>query len=336
MKSYEEMAKSVLDKRDEYEKSKKQHKKLNVALALSSSVILLGIAVLSVGVGIWLSNSPSSDSPKWSNRLQGGADESRNDASATTNTSSESSQPDSSEEASSASSSDKTSSTISSNNSDNPTYTIDSFDKLNFYAGLLAIKRGMSGVVAGNFAETFYTPEEPPTGDPFNDPWITHSLLPDFSKSRFEVYKAYYLKLNITEPDNFIAEKVGTGVIETVITDNSFGLVITFKNGENYYTLSGKPFNSEYYSDAISFNSRSYIEDGYSFTNWHTYPHNIVLKISRGIVTEARFDYNYGVSEKADDAFTPADIVSGSQRGAQALIRVNYTELEKAMPVVVE
>ena len=332
MKSYEEMAKSVLDRRDEYEKNRKQHKKLNVALALSSSVIVLGIAVLSVGVGIWLSNSPSPNSPKWSNRLQGGADESRNDASATTNTSSESSLPDSSEE----SSSDKASSSTSSDNGNTPTYAIDSFDKLNFYAGLLAIKRGMNGGVAGNFAETFYTPEEPPTGDPFNDPWITHSLLPDFSKSRFEVYEAYYLKLNIVDPDNFIAEKVGTGVIETVITDNSFGLVITFKNGKNYYTLSGMPFNSEYYSDAISFNSRSYIENGYSFTNWHTYPHNIVLKISSGIVTEAKFDYNYGVSDKADDSFTPVDIVSGSQRGAKALIRVNYAELEKAMPVVVE
>lgn len=88
----------------------------------------------------------------------------------------------------------------------------------------------------------------------------------------FTIYQVIYFQTELTDENGFLASKIGTGIIDVVITDNNLEPMITFKNGDKYYSccINGSGPQYEEYS------THKYIEgfylvknmeqDNYSFT----------------------------------------------------------------------
>ena len=52
----------------------------------------------------------------------------------------------------------------------------------------------------------------------------------------FYVTRVMFFQIELTNPDGFLASQVGCGVVDVVITNNSIGDMITFKNGDRFYS----------------------------------------------------------------------------------------------------
>ncbi|MBE6958312.1 MAG: hypothetical protein E7447_04090 [Ruminococcaceae bacterium] len=72
----------------------------------------------------------------------------------------------------------------------------------------------------------------------------------------FYVSKVYFFRIEVPE-DSYLAGKVGAGVVNVVISDALWGdFMITFKNGENYFSC----LTNGYSSDDMDFSTHKYIE----------------------------------------------------------------------------
>ena len=60
-----------------------------------------------------------------------------------------------------------------------------------------------------------------------------------------------------------------------------------------------------------------------------------MLTVKDNLIKDARIDYIASSSDGHDD-YIPVDIVSGSQRGAEATLSFTYGELEKSVADVLE
>ena len=52
----------------------------------------------------------------------------------------------------------------------------------------------------------------------------------------FYVTRVMFFQIELTNPEGFLASKVGCGTVDVVITNNSIGDMITFKNGDRFYS----------------------------------------------------------------------------------------------------
>lgn len=79
----------------------------------------------------------------------------------------------------------------------------------------------------------------------------------------FSVYKVVFFQIDIKNADGFLASKVGTGIVDVVITENSLEPMITFKNGDRYYSCCENTLldNGKLYS------THKYIEDFFIVKN---------------------------------------------------------------------
>ena len=143
----------------------------------------------------------------------------------------------------------------------------DSFDKVNYYGGLLTLSEhtkhlrkgrastpgvallaspaggGYRVTLLGNTTETS---EEEAGRDPGPGPvpgdesWQGGIGSSDISGERLCITTAIYFQLRVTEEHEFLAKKVGVGEVHVMITDLSIGInpyaAITFKNGERYFS----------------------------------------------------------------------------------------------------
>ena len=128
----------------------------------------------------------------------------------------------------------------------------DSLDKVNYYAGVRAVSgdfnlastSDVDGLVllddTFDLDETYDLPDES-YREPEDVEWPTRP--PDghdISGELLKITTAVYFRLTVTENDEFLASKIGTGDVSAVMTDLYIGMspyaMITFKNGDNYFS----------------------------------------------------------------------------------------------------
>ncbi len=140
-------------------------------------------------------------------------------------------------------------------------YFIDSIDKINFYSAKKIINetsffpRGMS-----------YKSNGTPAITPLSNIYVQY---PIDRKKVFTTTMVTYFTVELHNEKGFLAQKLGgTGLVEVVVTKNNIddmGEMITFKRGENFYTCFTNGGEYDYDANASSreFSSHKYI-DGYN------------------------------------------------------------------------
>ncbi len=287
MKNYQEIAKTIFKKRDEYIAKQKKKKRVLLATVIPSVVCCV---VLLIGLGLWQDGALDSDilvdtPPPSSNTVlptpnhQSSTTSSQNIASTTPSNSTTTSQTGST----TTSSSTKTTPTQSSQNTtSNPTQTtpsnssdtepsntttdtpegdfrIDSLDKMNFYSAKKIINEySLFPFRVNSFSR--------PQAVRLNQSYIEYPIDKD---KVFTVTMVTYFMIELNDERGFLAQKLGgTGLVEVVVTQNDIddlGYMITFKREENYYScfINGGSVDSEYGTISRKFSSHKYI-DGFN------------------------------------------------------------------------
>ena len=87
----------------------------------------------------------------------------------------------------------------------------------------------------------------------------------------FSVSRVIFFQIEIRNADGFLASKIGTGVADVVITENSLEPMITFKNGDRYYSCcentlldNGKLYSTHKYIDGF-YIVKNLEQENYSF-----------------------------------------------------------------------
>lgn len=88
----------------------------------------------------------------------------------------------------------------------------------------------------------------------------------------FSVSRVIFFQIEIKEDNGFLASKVGTGVVDVVITENSLEPMITFKNGDRYYSCcenslldNGKLYSTHKYIEGF-YIIKNLEQENYSFS----------------------------------------------------------------------
>ncbi len=113
---------------------------------------------------------------------------------------------------------------------------------------------------------TDYIPEPPKNGE---GKVIYYELDPS---EVFSVSKVIFFQIEVKNKDGFLASKVGTGTVDVVITENSLEPMITFKNGDRYYSCcensnldNGKLYSTHKYIDGF-YLVKNLEQENYSFS----------------------------------------------------------------------
>lgn len=72
----------------------------------------------------------------------------------------------------------------------------------------------------------------------------------------FTLSKVIFFQINVTDEYGFLASKVGTGVVDVVITENSLEPMITFRNGSRFYSC----LENGWSADHREFTTAKYVE----------------------------------------------------------------------------
>lgn len=274
MKNYNQMAENVFRRRDEYLKEKARKKPIIITLVSLSLCLVL---TFSVGGGVWLkgyiSGTYNSDIAQT---------ESIPSFAPTSSTPSKTDKPSSNPDAESSTA--KYSSTYSDFSSTYPYHDeyhfenesdygdgdqnafqyITSIDSLNYYTGKFVATKDKV-LMSGNLK-----PPKPITL--INDLGIKKVLPTSANKvyypikpdTVFTVKSAIYFQAEIKVENGFLASKLGVGTTDVVMTVNNIDTIITFKQGEKFYSCMINSGHNDYegwYS--VKFSSHKYI-DGYN------------------------------------------------------------------------
>lgn len=256
MKSYNEIANSVFERRDKHIAKQKRKKRIItsvVAPALCCCIVII-ISLTLWEIGFFNNNMPvidnnSSSNPS-SNSSQGGFIPGN-------------STPSNSSEITSSEPFDDTPSTIvpSEPPAIETNCNIDSIDKINFYSAKKIISE--NSLI--------------PTGMRNNDSSLpkiimlnkTYTEYPIDRNKIFTTTMVTYFTIKLNDKKGFLAQKLGgTGLVEVVVTQNNIedmGQMITFKREEKYYTCFANGGQIDLYSNKSSseFSSHKYT-DGFN------------------------------------------------------------------------
>lgn len=251
MKSYDEIAKNVLKRRDEYEAKKKNDKKIvkrTVTSILFGTVApILCIVVLVVCFKVWgkvfLSNEISATEDSDVNT----SSESKYDKYYNSKYPFFTNPPDSSNS--------------SGNNSQYPSYpqdkySIDSIDKVNFYSA--------KKIISDNSLLPIGTSENGLTMPNVTMLGSKYAEYPIDKNKVFTITMVTYFKIELNNEKGFLAQKLGgTGLVEVVVTENNLeqlGRMITFKRNDKYYTclMNNEEYNGS--KKSYGFSSHKYIK----------------------------------------------------------------------------
>ena len=265
MKSYDEIADSIFERRDKYIEKKKRNKRIIIGTV---TPVFCCCVVLITSFGLWKSGFFGNNIPV--------SDSSQNVSDNSENASSEDSSKNSS--ISSNSSQDSNPSSNPSNNSsqggfipdnttpsDPPTietdYFIDSIDKINFYSAKKIISDN-SLLPFGMRGNVFSTPRI----------LLLNNAYFEYPIDRSKVFTATmvtYFTIELNDEKGYLAQKLGgTGLVEIVVTENNIedmGQMITFKKNDKYYTCFMNGQSNDINSGMVSreFSSHKYI-DGFN------------------------------------------------------------------------
>ena len=288
MKSYNEIANSVFERRDKYIATQKRKKRIIISVvapALCCCIVIITSFTL-WEIGFFNSNIPVIDNSQ--NISDNSNNSSTDDNQNSTTNSSNSSQDDNTSSAPSSNPSDNNSSqdefipdnsTPSNPDEDPPSkptddtpskvtpstppvtetnYFIDSIDKINFYSAKKIIS-DKSLFPLGMSADAFTAPNA----------LLLNNTYAEYPIDRNKVFTATmvtYFTIELNDEKGFLAQKLGgTGLVEVVITKNNIddlGEMITFKREEKYYTClkNGGGYDTDTNITNSDFSSHKYIE----------------------------------------------------------------------------
>ncbi len=251
MKSYNEIANSVFERREKHIAMQKRKKRIIISVVaptLCCCIVIITSFTL-WEIGFFNSNIPVIDN-------------SQNVSDNSNNSSTDNSTSSNSDDVTPSEPSDDTPSTVIP--SDPPVietkYNIDSIDKINFYSAKKIISEnslfpfGMSNNVSS------------PKIIMLNK---TYTENPIDRNKVFTTTMVTYFTIELNDEKGFLAQKLGgTGLVEVVVTKNNIddlGEMITFKREEKYYTCfaNGGDYNPDSNKSSSEFSSHKYI-DGFN------------------------------------------------------------------------
>ena len=134
---------------------------------------------------------------------------------------------------------------------ENELVTINSIDSLNYYSAMLILSntKAPKKLIADRFEAT------PPANnfELVSEDIYYYELDPN---EVFTVTKVIFFRINVNDKNSFLASKVGMGVVDVVITENSLDNMITFKNGNRFYSCLENGWRPE----GRDFSTHKYIE----------------------------------------------------------------------------
>jgi hypothetical protein len=98
---------------------------------------------------------------------------------------------------------------------------VDSISSLNYYCAMAAINESCST----NYADVI--------SDSVGSKIYYYELDPN---EKFTVTRVIFFQVEIKNKNGFLASKIGTGIVDVVITENNLEPMITFKNGNRYFS----------------------------------------------------------------------------------------------------
>lgn len=280
MKSYDEIANSIFERRDKYIANQKKKKQIIISIV---TPVLCCCVVLITSFGLWnngffnnnipvidnsqnISDNFSSGNNQNSNTNNSNTLQSNNSSSNPSNNSS-SQGGFTSDNITSSTPGDKTPSEPSGNTSSNDStsnppiletnYFIDSIDKINYYSAKKIISE-KSLLPIGMRYNAFSTPRILMLNSTYSENPI------DRNKVITSTMVTYFI-IKLNDEKGFLAQKLGgTGFVEVVVTENDIddmGQMITFKRDEKYYTCfsNGGNYDPDLNKSSSEFSSHKYI-----------------------------------------------------------------------------
>ena len=278
MKSYDEIANRIFERRDKYIAMQKKKKRIVISIVAPAVCCCF---VLIAGLGLWKGgffnhNIPVSNSSQNASDNNSSKNNNQNSSSDINSSHNSSSSSESSEKETSSqnkvipnSSTPSSSSEQSYNNTPSDSasstppvtetnYFIDSIDKINFYSAKKIIS-DKSLFPFGMSADAFTAPNA----------LLLNNTYAEYPIDRNKVFTATmvtYFTIELNDEKGFLAQKLGgTGLVEVVITKNNIDdleEMITFKREEKYYTClrNGGGYDTDTNITNSEFSSHKYIE----------------------------------------------------------------------------
>ncbi len=281
MKSYDEIANRIFERRDKYIAMQKKKKRIVISIVTPAVCCCF---VLIAGLGLWkggffnhnipVSNSSQNASDNNSSKNNNQNSSSDINSSHNSISSSESSEKETSSQnkvipnssTPSSSSEQSYNNTPSDSASSTPpvtetNYFIDSIDKINFYSAKKIISE-KSLFPIGMSNNVFSSPNIIMLNNTYTENPIDRNKI-------FTTTMVTYFTIELNDKKGFLAQKLGgTGLVEVVVTKNNIddlGEMITFKREEKYYTCfaNGGDYDPDSNKSSSEFSSHKYI-DGFN------------------------------------------------------------------------
>lgn len=190
---------------------------------------------------------------------------------------------------------------------------LDCFDAVNYYGAktLLMREAGIDPESAGTVKQTAFLPAPPSfrflsaTGaeeeTKSDEDIIYYEIDPN---ERFRITKVLAFQIGLTDPEGFLAKRLGTGIVDVVITESNLETMITFHAHGKYYTCLMNGCGGTYYQ----FSTHKYIEGFNIVKNFEQVNYAFAIDIADGRVTGFTCSGGYGSDCPPDRAF----VVEGS------------------------
>ena len=214
--------------------------------------------------------------------------------------------------------------------------TINSIDKLNYYGAMKIFLDSSSFVMK---SDNSVTAIKPLSAMRSQAPYRL-SLLSDSSESYndalrykideskvFTITKATFFRIELKNEKGFLASKLGTGVIDVVITKSdidAMGEMITFKNGERYYSclMSGSG------QDYVEFSTYKYIDGFYIVKSFESENHSFRFTKDSDQITHVTCGYFDSSDTEIDLELDDARVIPYSCWAFKVIYTFTISELE--------
>lgn len=132
-------------------------------------------------------------------------------------------------------------------------------------------QQGFSLISQTGSSETIRENEESVISD-----YVCYELDPN---TLFHISEVVMFKIELTDETGFLASKIGTGIAEVVLTKNNIEDMITFRNGNKYYSccLNG----ANYTESEWEFSTHKYIQGFYIVKNFEQENYQFVVKFDK-------------------------------------------------------
>ena len=180
-------------------------------------------------------------------------------------------------------------------------------------------------------AESKIDPKENPAGDLYpDDPFIQYDAEKDYyyfafdPDTPFTVSKVMGFQITLTEESGFLAERLGTGLIDVVITMNSFEDMITFRSRDGrYFSCLG----CESGEGEIAFINHKFIDRFRVVKDWNWTLFRFTIRLEEDLPVDFTCDYYYTELSGDETPLDAATFTEGSGYAEKGELTVTAAEL---------